>query len=109
MLSLRPQSIGVPTADGQQIHGMSALGQVELPPRQGARHGGRRQRDDDAGSQRPVRTEQRPERQDAANDQDGGGDPLALGLGEAVGVDLPLAEVALQNLADGLGVPHTKE
>ena len=34
---------------------------------------------------------------------------LALGLGEAVGVDLPLAEVALQNLADGLGVPHTKE
>ena len=34
---------------------------------------------------------------------------LALGLGEAVGVDLPLAEVALQRLADGLGVPHTKE
>lgn len=34
---------------------------------------------------------------------------LALGLGEAVGVDLPLAQVALQNLADGLGVPHTKE
>lgn len=34
---------------------------------------------------------------------------LALGLGEAVGVDLPLAQVALQRLADGLGVPHTKE
>ena len=34
---------------------------------------------------------------------------LALGLGKAVGVDLPLAEVALQRLADGLVVPHTKE
>lgn len=34
---------------------------------------------------------------------------LALGLGEDVGVDLPLAQVALQHLADGLGVPHTKE
>jgi 3-hydroxyisobutyrate dehydrogenase-like beta-hydroxyacid dehydrogenase len=34
---------------------------------------------------------------------------LALGLGDALGVDLPLAQVALQNLADGLGVPHTKE
>ena len=34
---------------------------------------------------------------------------LALALGEAVGVDLPLAELALQNLAAGLGVPHTKE
>lgn len=34
---------------------------------------------------------------------------LALGLGEAVGVELPLAQVALRNLADGLGVPHTKE
>ncbi len=34
---------------------------------------------------------------------------LALGLGEAVGVELPLAQVALQNLGDGLGVPHTKE
>ena len=32
---------------------------------------------------------------------------LALALGEALGVDLPLAEVALQNLAAGLGVPHT--
>ena len=32
---------------------------------------------------------------------------LALALGEAVGVDLPLAEMALQNLAAGLGVPHT--
>jgi len=34
---------------------------------------------------------------------------LALGLGSAVGVDLPLAELALANLADGLGVPHAKE
>jgi 3-hydroxyisobutyrate dehydrogenase-like beta-hydroxyacid dehydrogenase len=34
---------------------------------------------------------------------------LALALGEAVGVELPFAELALQNLADGLGVPHTKE
>jgi 3-hydroxyisobutyrate dehydrogenase-like beta-hydroxyacid dehydrogenase len=34
---------------------------------------------------------------------------LALALGEAVDVDLPLAEVALKNLANGLGVPHTKE
>lgn len=32
---------------------------------------------------------------------------LALGLGREVGVELPLAEVALQNLAEGLGVPHT--
>jgi 3-hydroxyisobutyrate dehydrogenase-like beta-hydroxyacid dehydrogenase len=32
---------------------------------------------------------------------------LALGLGQAVDVDLPLAELALKNLADGLGVPHT--
>ena len=32
---------------------------------------------------------------------------LALALGEAAGVDLPLAEVALKNLAAGLGVPHT--
>ena len=32
---------------------------------------------------------------------------LALALGEAVGVDLPLAEMALKNLAAGLGVPHT--
>lgn len=32
---------------------------------------------------------------------------LALVLGEAVGVDLPLAETALRNLAAGLGVPHT--
>jgi 3-hydroxyisobutyrate dehydrogenase-like beta-hydroxyacid dehydrogenase len=31
---------------------------------------------------------------------------LALALGEALGVDLPLAEVALENLAAGLGVPH---
>ena len=31
---------------------------------------------------------------------------LALALGEVVGADLPLAELALQNLAEGLGVPH---
>lgn len=31
---------------------------------------------------------------------------LALALGEATGVDLPLAEVALRDLAAGLGVPH---
>ncbi|MCX2928864.1 NAD(P)-dependent oxidoreductase [Mycobacterium sp. CVI_P3] len=34
---------------------------------------------------------------------------LALGLGEAHGVELPLAEIALRDLAAGLGVPHTKE
>ena len=34
---------------------------------------------------------------------------LALGLGSAVGVDLPLAELALANLAEGLGVPPSKE
>lgn len=33
---------------------------------------------------------------------------LALALGEKVSVDLPLAQVALQNLADGLGVPHVE-
>lgn len=32
---------------------------------------------------------------------------LALALGEATGVELPLAELALENLAAGLGVPHT--
>ena len=32
---------------------------------------------------------------------------LALALGEATGVDLPLAELALRDLAAGLGVPHT--
>jgi 3-hydroxyisobutyrate dehydrogenase-like beta-hydroxyacid dehydrogenase len=32
---------------------------------------------------------------------------LALALGEETGVDLPLAELALKNLAAGLGVPHT--
>ncbi|HEX4588124.1 MAG TPA: NAD(P)-dependent oxidoreductase [Mycobacterium sp.] len=32
---------------------------------------------------------------------------LALGLGEAAGVELPLAEIALRDLATGLGVPHT--
>jgi 3-hydroxyisobutyrate dehydrogenase-like beta-hydroxyacid dehydrogenase len=31
---------------------------------------------------------------------------LALAMGEAMDVDLPLAEVALERLADGLGVPH---
>ncbi len=34
---------------------------------------------------------------------------LAVALGDATGVDLPLAQVALKNLAAGLGVPHTKE
>ncbi|OBB48269.1 NAD(P)-dependent oxidoreductase [Mycobacterium sp. 852002-51961_SCH5331710] len=34
---------------------------------------------------------------------------LALELGKATDVELPLAEVALRNLAAGLGVPHTKE
>jgi 3-hydroxyisobutyrate dehydrogenase-like beta-hydroxyacid dehydrogenase len=34
---------------------------------------------------------------------------LALALGEAVSVDLPLAEAALERLAAGLGVPHTQE
>ncbi|OBK74488.1 NAD(P)-dependent oxidoreductase [Mycobacterium sp. 1274761.0] len=31
---------------------------------------------------------------------------LALALGEETGVDLPLAQIALKNLAAGLGVPH---
>lgn len=34
---------------------------------------------------------------------------LALALGDETGVDLPLARIALQDLATGLGVPHTKE
>ncbi|EHB57874.1 3-hydroxyisobutyrate dehydrogenase [Mycolicibacterium rhodesiae JS60] len=34
---------------------------------------------------------------------------LALALGESAGVDLPLAEIALRDLASGLGVPYTKE
>jgi 3-hydroxyisobutyrate dehydrogenase-like beta-hydroxyacid dehydrogenase len=34
---------------------------------------------------------------------------LALALGEAVSVDLPLAQLAHQRLADGLGVPHTEK
>jgi 3-hydroxyisobutyrate dehydrogenase-like beta-hydroxyacid dehydrogenase len=34
---------------------------------------------------------------------------LALALGEASGVELPLAEIALRDLAAGLGVPYTKE
>lgn len=31
---------------------------------------------------------------------------LALGLGDTVGVELPLAQIALRDLAAGLGVPH---
>ena len=34
---------------------------------------------------------------------------LALALGEAVSVDLPLARIAYERLAAGLGVPHTEE
>lgn len=34
---------------------------------------------------------------------------LAIGLGESTDVDLPLARIALQNLAAGLGVPHEEE
>jgi 3-hydroxyisobutyrate dehydrogenase-like beta-hydroxyacid dehydrogenase len=34
---------------------------------------------------------------------------LALALGEAVDVELPLASIALTGLAEGLGVPHTAE
>jgi 3-hydroxyisobutyrate dehydrogenase-like beta-hydroxyacid dehydrogenase len=34
---------------------------------------------------------------------------LALALGEAVSVDLPLAKVAYERLAAGLGIPHTGE
>jgi len=34
---------------------------------------------------------------------------LALGLGKAVSVDLPLARVAYERLAAGLGVPHTEK
>ncbi|OMC40486.1 NAD(P)-dependent oxidoreductase [Mycobacterium sp. IS-1264] len=34
---------------------------------------------------------------------------LALALGEAVSVELPLAELAFERLAAGLGVPHTQE
>lgn len=34
---------------------------------------------------------------------------LALALGEANGVELPLAQIALQRLAIGLGVPHTTD
>ena len=32
---------------------------------------------------------------------------LALALGENLGVELPLAEIAIETLAEGLGVPHT--
>jgi 3-hydroxyisobutyrate dehydrogenase len=31
---------------------------------------------------------------------------LALALGRELGIELPLAEVARERLADGLGVPH---
>jgi 3-hydroxyisobutyrate dehydrogenase-like beta-hydroxyacid dehydrogenase len=34
---------------------------------------------------------------------------LALALGEALSVDLPLAKLALERLAAGLGVPHTEK
>jgi 3-hydroxyisobutyrate dehydrogenase-like beta-hydroxyacid dehydrogenase len=34
---------------------------------------------------------------------------LALALGKAVSVDLPLAKLALERLAPGLGVPHTEK
>jgi 3-hydroxyisobutyrate dehydrogenase-like beta-hydroxyacid dehydrogenase len=34
---------------------------------------------------------------------------LALGLGDLLDVDLPLARIALRNLAAGLGVPHGKD
>ena len=34
---------------------------------------------------------------------------LALGLGESLDVDLPLARIALRDLAAGLGVPHGKD
>jgi 3-hydroxyisobutyrate dehydrogenase-like beta-hydroxyacid dehydrogenase len=34
---------------------------------------------------------------------------LALALGETVSVDLPLAQVAYERLAAGLGIPHTEE
>ncbi|HWF28932.1 MAG TPA: NAD(P)-dependent oxidoreductase [Mycobacterium sp.] len=34
---------------------------------------------------------------------------LALALGEAVSVELPLAELAFEGLAAGLGVPHTEK
>lgn len=34
---------------------------------------------------------------------------LALALGKAVSVELPLAEVAIQQLAIGLGLPHTEK
>ena len=47
----------------------------------------------------PVRPHPRPGRE--------GSRAWRLALGEAVGVDLPLAELALKNLAAGLGVPHS--
>jgi 3-hydroxyisobutyrate dehydrogenase-like beta-hydroxyacid dehydrogenase len=34
---------------------------------------------------------------------------LALALGDSLGVDLPLARIALRNLAAGLGVPHDRD
>ena len=34
---------------------------------------------------------------------------LALALGDSLGTDLPLARIAVENLAAGLGVPHERE
>jgi 3-hydroxyisobutyrate dehydrogenase-like beta-hydroxyacid dehydrogenase len=34
---------------------------------------------------------------------------LALALAESVSVDLPLAKLAIERLAPGLGVPHTRK
>jgi hypothetical protein len=34
---------------------------------------------------------------------------LAVNLGDSLGVDLPLARIALDNLASGLGVPHGED
>jgi 3-hydroxyisobutyrate dehydrogenase-like beta-hydroxyacid dehydrogenase len=34
---------------------------------------------------------------------------LALALAEAASLDLPLARLALERLAPGLGVPHTEK
>ena len=34
---------------------------------------------------------------------------LALALGDSVGIDLPLAQIAVRTLAAGLGVPHGKD
>jgi 3-hydroxyisobutyrate dehydrogenase-like beta-hydroxyacid dehydrogenase len=34
---------------------------------------------------------------------------LALALGDSVGINLPLAQIAVRTLAAGLGVPHGKD